>query len=103
MNDMSVIDLTEEGFSSIAEETRPVLLDFYADWCAPCRAAAPALEALAAERQDILVGRVNIDSQPALAERFGVMSIPTFILLCQGKETARAVGVRSREELAELL
>ena len=100
---MSVIHVTESNFQELLAGERPVLLDFYADWCGPCRMMAPVVEALAEERSDFAVGKVNTDNAPALAQAFGIVSIPTLVVLKNGAETQRFVGVRAKEELLAAL
>ena len=75
------------------------LVDFYADWCGPCRMMAPILEAVAAEKEDLLVAKVNVDENAELASRYGVMSIPTLVILEDGEEIKRIVGARPKEAL----
>ncbi len=100
---MSAQKINAENFDSLLTEARPVLLDFYADWCGPCRMVAPVLEEIAAERRDVLVGKVNVDENPELASKFGVFSIPTLVVLKEGKEKARSVGAKPKEQLIALL
>ena len=101
---MKPIHLNESNFEAEAlRASVPVLIDFYADWCGPCRMLAPTVEELAAEADGYLVAKVNVDEAPALAERFGVMSIPTLVVLRGGELAARAVGVRPKAAILELL
>ena len=91
---MSVIHIDRNNFQSeVLDSDRPVLLDFWAPWCTPCRMVGPILDEIAGERSDIKVAKVNVDEQPELAGQFGVMSIPTVIFLKDGKEIDRKVGV----------
>ncbi len=101
---MKPMHLTSENFDSEARRASlPVLIDFYADWCGPCKMLAPTVEEIAAEAGGYLVGKVNVDEAPALAEEFGVMSIPTLIVLRGGEVTGRLVGVRPKEAILALL
>ncbi|MBE6633713.1 MAG: thioredoxin [Ruminococcaceae bacterium] len=100
---MSVIHVTESNFRELLAGDRPLLLDFYADWCGPCRMMAPIVEELAEERSDFAVGKVNTDHDPALAQAFGIVSIPTLVVLKNGTEVRRFVGVRAKEELVAAL
>ena len=95
---MSVLKLNEETFDGAVKEGI-ALVDFYADWCGPCRMMAPILEAVAAERRDLKVAKVNVDDCGALASRFGVMSIPTLVVLEDGEEIKRIVGARPKDAL----
>ena len=95
---MSVLKLNEETFDGAVKEGI-ALVDFYADWCGPCRMMAPILEAVAAERSDLKVAKVNVDDCGALASRFGVMSIPTLVVLEDGEEIKRIVGARPKDAL----
>ena len=100
---MSAQKINAQNFDMLLTEARPVLLDFYADWCGPCRMVAPVLEEIAEERRDVLVGKINVDENPELAGRFGVFSIPTLVVLKEGKETARSVGAKPKAQLLDLL
>ena len=100
---MSVQKLNQNNFNNaIANGT--ALVDFYADWCGPCRMVSPIVDEIAEERRDITVGKVNVDDENALAMKYGVMSIPTLIVFKDGKEKARIVGARPKDTiLAELV
>ena len=100
---MSVQKLNQNNFNNaIASGT--TLVDFYADWCGPCRMVSPIVDEIAEERSDITVGKVNVDDENALAMKYGVMSIPTLIVFQNGKEKARIVGARPKAAiLAQLL
>ena len=95
---MSVLKLNQENFSE-AVKSGKALVDFYADWCGPCRMMAPILEAVASERDDLIVAKVNVDESAELASRFGVMSIPTLVVLEDGEEIKRIVGARPKDAL----
>lgn len=100
---MSVIELTEKSFDT-AINSPNVLVDFYATWCGPCRVQAPVLESFA-ERYEgrVKVAKLDIDQAPSVAQRLGVMSVPTLVAFREGKETARRTGVQSSEGLAALV
>lgn len=101
---MSVITITKDNFKQeVLESREPVLLDFWAAWCGPCRMVAPVLEEIAGERTDIRVGKVNVDEQPELASEFGVMSIPTLVVMREGKAAAKSVGALPKEEILAML
>ena len=101
---MSAIHITKENFESeVLRSDKPVLLDFWASWCAPCRMVLPVVEEIAAERSDIKVGKINIDEQPDLAKQFRIMSIPTLLVMQQGEVVAKTMGAQPKEQLLELL
>ena len=101
---MAVITITKENFAQeVLQSTKPVLLDFWASWCGPCRMLSPIVDEVAEERTDVKVGKVNVDEQPELAGEFGVMSIPTLLLFEQGKLVRQAVGARPKASVLELL
>jgi thioredoxin 1 len=100
---MSLLKINDNNFDSLRDSGKRVLLDFYADWCGPCRMVAPVVEEIAGERADILVGKVNVDEARELARNFQIYSIPTLVVLDGGKEIARAVGARSKAQLEALV
>ena len=101
---MAVVTITKENFEQeVLQSTKPVLLDFWASWCGPCRMLSPIVDEVAEERTDVKVGKVNVDEQPELAGEFGVMSIPTLLVFEQGKLVRQAVGARPKASVLELL
>lgn len=101
---MSVLTITKDNFDAeVMKSDKPVLLDFWAEWCGPCRQLSPVVDELADERGDIKVGKVNVDEQPELAQRFSVMSIPTLALIKNGEVAATSVGVRPKAAIVEML
>ena len=100
---MSVIKINSSNFESLKNSERPILLDFYADWCGPCRMLSPIVEQIADERDDVIVGKVNVDEEAALAAEFGVMSIPTVVVMRAGEIVSRAVGARPKAQLLSML
>ncbi|MCC8161682.1 MAG: thioredoxin [Lachnospiraceae bacterium] len=101
---MSVVTIDKENFQEeVLNSDKPVLLDFWASWCGPCRMVSPLVYEIAAERSDIKVGKVNVDEQPELAAQFRVVSIPTLIVMKDGKVTNQAVGARPKDQILELL
>ena len=101
---MAVVTITQENFEQeVLQSTKPVLLDFWASWCGPCRMLSPIVDEVAEERTDVKVGKVNVDEQPELAGEFGVMSIPTLLVFEQGKLVRQAVGARPKAGVLELL
>ncbi len=101
---MSHINITSANFDfEVLNSKKTVLLDFYADWCGPCRMVAPIVEEISNERPDITVGKINVDEQGELANRFGISSIPTIVIMKDGAIASQAVGFRSKEQLLALL
>ena len=101
---MAVVTSTKENFEQeVLQSAKPVLLDFWASWCGPCRMLSPVVDEVAEERTDVKVGKVNVDEQPELAGQFGVMSIPTLLVFEQGKLVRQAVGARPKASVLELL
>ena len=100
---MAVIHVNKDNFEQIKNGDKPVLIDFYADWCGPCRMVAPIVEEIAAENDDIVVAKVNVDDQPELASEFGVFSIPTLVVLKDGKVAARSTGARPKAQIQAML
>lgn len=100
---MSVINITNDNFQKeILESDRPVLVDFWASWCGPCRMVGPVIEELSEEREDIKVCKVNVDEEQSLAQEFQIMSIPTLMVVKEGKVENRSVGVKSKEQILEM-
>ena len=101
---MAAIHIDKNNFQSeVLESDKPVLLDFWAPWCGPCRMVVPIMEEIAKERPDIKVGKVNVDEQPELAKQFGVMSIPTLVVIRDGNAVNRAVGAKPKDAILALL
>ena len=101
---MACTNLTKESFDEFVMNIgKPVLLDFWAPWCGPCKQVAPIVEAIGDEREDIIVGKVNVDEEMELAQRFRVLSIPTLVVVRGGEVAAKAVGFRTREEILKLI
>lgn len=101
---MSALNINQRNFQTeVINSDKPVLLDFWASWCGPCRMVAPILEEIAAERPDIKVGKVNVDEQPELAGQFGVMSIPTLVVMKNGRAVRQSVGAQPKERILSML
>ena len=100
---MSVIAVTKENFDEIIKTDKPVLLDFYADWCGPCRMVAPIVHEIADENDNVVVAKINVDNEPDLAMKFGVMSIPTLVVMKNGEEVKRATGARAKPQILAML
>ena len=101
---MSAYTITSENFKSeVMESSKPVLLDFWASWCGPCRMVSPLIDEIAAENEEIKVGKINVDEQMALAEEFGIMSIPTLVVIKDGKIARKQAGAGSKQQILSLL
>ena len=101
---MSVIHIDRNNFQrEVLNSDRPVLLDFWAPWCAPCRMVGPILDEIAEERSDVKVAKINIDEQPELASQFGVMSIPTLMVMKEGRIVQQAMGARPKGQILSML
>ena len=101
---MSVVKITKDNFQGLVlSGDREVLLDFWAPWCGPCRMVGPIVDEIAEERKDVLVGKVNVDEEMALASQFQVMSIPTLVVLRNGQVVNRVVGARPKDAIISLL
>ena len=101
---MTAININKNNFQSeVMNSDKPVLLDFWAPWCAPCRMVVPIIEEIAGERSDIRVGKINVDEQPELTSKFGIMSIPTLVVMKNGKIVQQVSGVRPKNAILEML
>ena len=100
---MSVIKVTKENFEEIKNSEKTVLLDFYADWCGPCRMVSPIVEQIAAENPQYLVAKVNVDEEPELAAQFGVSSIPLLAVVKNGKIVNKSAGAKPKHQILALL
>lgn len=101
---MSALSITNQNFrAEVIDSSKPVLLDFWASWCSPCRMVSPIVDEIAVERSDIKVGKINVDEQPELAAQFGIMSIPTLVVMKNGTMVHQAVGARSKAQILALL
>ncbi len=100
---MSALNVTMNNFEQIKNSDKPVLLDFYADWCGPCRMVSPLVEQIAEENPLYLVGKINVDSEPEIAQAFGIVSIPTLVVLKNGKIAAQSVGAKPKQQILAML
>ena len=100
---MAVLKVTKENFAEVANSTKPVLLDFYATWCGPCKMVSPLVDQIADEHSEFTVGKINVDEQPELAAQCGVMSIPTLVVMKDGKVVNQTVGARPKAQILSLL
>ena len=97
------IKVNKDNINELKNGSKPLLLDFYADWCGPCRMVSPIIEEIASERDDVIVGKVNVDLEPELAGAFKIYSIPTLIVLKNGEIINKASGARPKARILELL
>jgi thioredoxin 1 len=100
---MSVLAVNKQNFESVVNSEKPVLLDFYADWCGPCRMVSPLVDEIAEENPQYLVGKINVDNEPELAAAFSVSSIPMLVAMKDGKVVNYAVGARPKEQILDML
>ncbi len=100
---MGYIKVTSDNFSEIKASEKTVLLDFYADWCGPCRMVGPIVEEIANEHDEYLVGKINVDEEPTLAQEFAVMSIPTLVVMRGGEVVRQVTGARPKAQILALL
>lgn len=100
---MKAIVINKNNFEEIKQNNKVVLIDFFANWCGPCKMLSPIIDEIAAERDDIVVGKVNVDSEPELAEKFNVFSIPTIVVIKDGKVAHQSAGARPKAQILDLL
>ncbi|MBQ2809814.1 MAG: thioredoxin [Clostridia bacterium] len=100
---MAVLHVDKNEFEKIKGEGKVVLLDFYADWCGPCKMIAPIIEEIASERNDIIVAKVNVDTATNLAIEFGISVIPTLVVIKNGEIVSKTTGYRTKAQILELL
>ena len=101
---MAIITITKENFEQeVLKAAKPVMVDFWASWCGPCRMLSPIVDHLADERDDVVVGKINVDEQSELAAQFGVMSIPTVMVFRGGKVVQQSVGAQPKSALEKML
>ncbi len=100
---MSILNVTNHNFDTVKNSEKTVLLDFYADWCGPCRMVSPLVDEIAEENPEYLVGKINIDNEPELAQQFGVVSIPTLVVMKNGEVVNQSVGARPKAQILAML
>ena len=98
-----VLKVNKENINEVIKSEKKVLLDFYADWCGPCRMVSPIVDEIAEENPDYLIGKINVDEEPDLAQEFGVMSIPMLVVLEQGEIVNSSVGARPKAQILGML
>lgn len=100
---MSVLNVNKDNFDSVRTSEKTVLLDFYADWCGPCRAVSPIVDEIAKENSQYLVGKINVEQEQELARTFKIFSIPTLVVIKDGKVVQKSAGVRPKSEILAML
>lgn len=100
---MSVINIGKNNFDSIKSSDKTVLLDFYAEWCGPCKIVSPLVDEIAEEHPEYVVGKINVDNEPELTSAFSVISIPTLVVMKDGKIINQAVGAKPKEQILNML
>lgn len=100
---MSVLNITKDNFEQVKNSEKTVLLDFFADWCGPCRMVSPIVDEIAEENPQYLVGKINVDEQSELAAAFGVMSIPTLVVMKNGEVVNKSTGARPKAQILQML
>ena len=101
---MAALQITKDNFQSeILNSDKPVLLDFWASWCGPCRMVLPIIEQIAGERNDIKVAKINVDEEPELARQYGIMTIPTLMVIKDGKIVQQSAGAKSKAQILAML
>lgn len=100
---MSAIKINETNLSELRRGEKPLLLDFYAEWCGPCRTVLPIIDEIASERSDIIVGKINVENEPELASAFKVYSIPTLVVIKDGEVISKVSGARPKAQILALL
>ena len=101
---MSVVYINDSNFESeVLNSDKPVLIDFFASWCSPCKMLSPIIDQIAEEREDVIVGKINVDEENDLAEQFGVFSIPTLVVIKDGEIVHQSAGARPKSQILQLL
>lgn len=101
---MPVLHITKDNYEQeVVQSEKPVLIDFWASWCMPCRMVSPVIDEIAEEREDLKVCKINVDEEPSLAAIFGIMSIPTLVVMKNGEVVNKALGARPKQQILELL
>ena len=100
---MKTVIINKNNFDEMSKNKKPLLLDFYANWCGPCKILSPIIDEIAEERDDIVVGKVNVDAEPELAEQFNVFSIPTLVIMKDGEIIHQSSGARPKAQILNLL
>ncbi len=100
---MSVLSVNKNNFELVKNSDKPVLIDFYADWCGPCRMVSPLVDEIAEENPQYLVAKINVDDEPELSQEFGVSSIPMLVVMKEGRITAQSVGAKPKAQILSML